>query len=1232
MNSPMTNTVRRTLNCCAPWVIAAGLVVAMTAGFVPTADADEGYDLMRVITSQWVKPSIMIAVDTSKSMRKDFDGRWRDVDWQGGYTYSDWKRRNGTCQCETNEVVCVAYTCSRTAPHTECVDWQCYEWEDDDPECVDWQCDGWSDVDVCTAWDTCTNWADECIHWNSDGYCDQWENVCQNWECSEWGTETQCTGGWSCCEWETDQTCIDERCDEWETTEECVEWECSETGLGDCIQWYSPPRCKVWKVWNYVREPSRMSVVKNVLGDSVDIWTDPSFPQPDEFTGMWDIDDDRVKRFYNYEKPNHSSGHRIYYVIKYDSYQLDPGDPYALYDGDGNPNPDYFIHYPPLDLVGNSSDSVDWGLITFGKELSHNPVNVRESIDPDDNATVVASIEDYMRLKDDGGLNVDHQTPTRPAIDLAGEELNTLFGNAADCGQTYGTILITDGQSNIGNTGPPRDDMEWDRPLPPDPKDRTDPPYELCQTDAASTWSDYPPSAANTAWDQFVDFNNVGPRTWVIGVSEDVGACELNWTAFMGRTDASSPLGDSGFSIDEDPYLERDADSNIGTFDDIHGHYAYFSNSAAELKAAFESILAGMGAGDYATSAPAIAGGGTIQGNMALLASSDYPSWQGHLRSFTQQDDPDNPGHQHWVELWDTGEVMADTSNPNGGYTRKIYTWDSNLDLVEVTSDASNIATLNSLCGDCGLDAEVVDFIQGNDGSGVARPWSLGALINTTPAVVGPARHWAGGYILAHEAFEQTYAVRHTLIWVGSSDGMVHAIDSADGAEILALIPPDLLDLQVELYEQYLTAPEKSPLGQAQNPADHNYGVANSIRFADVYDSDNGEYRSMLFITEGPGGTGIHAIDVTHPYPGRTMGPETHPADPNFDSSQPFDPLWSRTHDGEAGTTATAALGLTWSVPAVAIDDITSDIGYSSMILAEGFTENTDNSQSPHILMVDPITGDIDRTHQVINQAGHLVGNQTFADNTLWQTDSERFFSDNVADEGLQLDLNGTVWSITGNNWQTKSPVFQLGAANPLYYAASVGTVPASAPTFDLFVFSAGSYYERSAAVTSSSATFVPKLVLGVREIATGTTNKRTINITDIILPEGQTGTLSDQAQPIAPPILLTPADGSALPPLALYLVYDPNGGECVGKSYILILEFDATSVFNNGQSAAYVVTTYEAGEGAAGGFAIAGDRVVASQSGVGADSEAHLVEVPDLTIPVGDQGTDNVQWWIELL
>jgi len=690
MKSHETNTVRRSTSCRTPWVITACLVIIMTVGMVPTADAVEGYDLMRVITSQWVKPSIMLAVDTSKSMKKDFVGNWRDVDWQGGYHSWNTPKPSG-CDCIWNQV------CTQAA------------------------CDSWTTETVCTRYKgRCLegHYYQWCANRDSDGYCLKWV---PRWKCTK------------------------RACNRWEERQVCTNCSGNDYENGDiCIKKKIPQSCKVWKKRLWVSNPSRMAVLKNVLGNSVDLWLDYQPPDPFPFSADWNASLPEVAWIKDYSS-SQNYGYYIEKRIKYTDYHLDPGDPAPLRNAAGDRILGTFRHQLPLDLVGTSADSVDWGLITFGRKINGNLVNVLESVDPANNAAVVASIEDYMRLKKYGGLNVDKKTPTRTATNLAGEELNTLFENAADCGQTYGTILITDGQSNIGNTGNPAD-TEWNS----------------CASDASTTWPNYPPGSANTAWDQFIDSNNVGPRTWVIGVSEDVGSCELDWTAFMGRTDASSPLGDSGFAIDDDPYLERDADTNVGTFDDAHGHYAYFSNSAAELKAAFDSILAGMGAGDYATSAPAVAGGGTVHGNMALLASSDYPSWQGHLRAFTQEDDPNNPGQQYWMELWDSGEVLADSASPNGGYARKIYTWDANLDLIEIAADGSTASELNTLCGDCGIDTEVVDFIRGNDGNGVARPWALGALINTTPAVVGPVSHWAGGYILAHEDFEQAYAERHT--------------------------------------------------------------------------------------------------------------------------------------------------------------------------------------------------------------------------------------------------------------------------------------------------------------------------------------------------------------------------------------------------------------------------------------------------------------------------------------
>ena len=55
-------------------------------------------------------------------------------------------------------------------------------------------------------------------------------------------------------------------------------------------------------------------------------------------------------------------------------------------------------------------------------------------------------------------------------------------------------------------------------------------------------------------------------RTWVVGISQDVGPCELNYTAYRGRTDASDPSGLAGIDSASglDPYLPE---GSPGTYD-----------------------------------------------------------------------------------------------------------------------------------------------------------------------------------------------------------------------------------------------------------------------------------------------------------------------------------------------------------------------------------------------------------------------------------------------------------------------------------------------------------------------------------------------------------------------------------------------------------------------------------------------------------------------------------------
>ena len=139
-------------------------------------------------------------------------------------------------------------------------------------------------------------------------------------------------------------------------------------------------------------------------------------------------------------------------------------------------------------------------------------------------------------------------------------------------------------------------------------------------------------------------------------------------------------------------------------------------------------------------------------------------------------------------------------------------------------------------------------FMRGNDGSQTskARPWLLGPSINVTPAIVGRAqKYFQTSNVQPHAPFEGTYASRRSLAWLGANDGFLHAFDlgdltnPGDGAEVIGLLPPNLIANQITLYNTYLDPDPQVSTDTGQNAGflfdEHTWGVANSLRFADVW-------------------------------------------------------------------------------------------------------------------------------------------------------------------------------------------------------------------------------------------------------------------------------------------------------------------------------------------------------------------------------------------------------------
>ena len=986
----------------------------------------------------------------------------------------------------------------------------------------------------------------------------------------------------------------------------------------------------------------------------------------------------------------------------------DPGPPFDAYDpATGKPRVDAFGNNvgtweetPPSNAIGNSATQVNWGLLAFsdtapdtcGSTFDTTASNVLvTAINP--RGTDVSDILAAMRLARDGGIAMGGGTPTRSALEKAEQHLiDTFAGDPLyECLRNYGVILVTDGESNACNTGPVAN-TEWgDAGNLPCPGSGA----------TADRWKDFPPGITDDIWNLNLTTPCVGkapratpinPRTWVIGFGSEVGKCELNFTAFKGRTDANAPVTDAGFDAGfdwmVDPRLCADpvpppgpgvhpTACNSIVYDDSLD-YAFFADSSAGLVAVFNAITAAAAKGDYATGAPVrgpVAGGNVAgQGKYIILSSTEYPDWEGHLYKFDSTKFRDDGNHLPGYRVWDAATLLAarDTS------TRRIYTWDPTLlHLIEVKS--TSLATLQAI--EPALTAPVLDFIRGNDGSGVPRTRILGPLINTVPSIVaGPVFYGQAQLDFQHPDFEKAYELRRTIIWIGSNDGMLHAFDFETGEELFALLPPQLLGTEIQLYDNYFNAVVKStgqPVG-----FENIYGVAGSLRFGDVYFPGVG-WRSVGFMTLAEGGDLIAAIDITHPYAGDpTAVPLAIPPDLNYGvfpprtgepADAPVQIIWQKTGADLPG------LGQTWSLPALSAR--TSDSW--SINFGSGYdTGSVFNGQkAPWVFQLDAADGTMLGASLSFGLAPDggtpWVGNQAFADGVRFQHNSSTFASDNIATRGLQADLNGRIWftdpsDLSGTTIGINATA-AAGQSQPIYYPPAAGGfgLPPSAGC-NVYAFGSGTFYEKSQRINGpntgteggAETYFIPSLFFAANdkarygdEIAAGRILQ--IPLKTILRPERCTAaafalnecsavttdiafygaTLSPLSQLTGAPLLLIDPSG-ALPSKGIFVVYDPTVG-CNGASYAVTVDWktngcdapltvrEGTILPPSGDPGGAVVQTTFAGFGVASGLTSVGDHVFTGIAGLGSDAAGlyGILGGANLGAPVDFKPI----WWKEL-
>ena len=1009
----------------------------------------------------------------------------------------------------------------------------------------------------------------------------------------------------------------------------------------------------------------------------------------------------------------------------------------TLFAGGNQPSWTQNLH---RDVVGTTKDVVNWGLMTFQDvSVSSDPCgdvpNNYHSLVPittiDTGPGDVTAIEGYMQLLVNGGLGVSGGTPTMGALEQADTGVGgvTATWNADPkqaCNRAYGIILCTDGQSNTCNTGTPALGCDpaadstclfWDKSASP------------CANDTNGTdFTNYPPGAAEAI---YLNAHQAGAgdaivrtRTFAIGISSDISRCELNRIAYRGRTDANAKRKDAGFVLydcGDPPVLRGDvrlphinpspetAGTTVPTDESGPGlpgstacpdppppinrfgpdqtpaddrNYAFFASDARALFDAFLAIVRGSASGDYATSSP-VSGAAVALGDTVILTSATYPLWHGHIKA----KDTTNP--LAIVDLWDAGNVLTNPSQPwqPTPATRRLYTWDPGTGaLIEIV--AGNAGLIDGLCGGCGITPAVIDFMRGNDGTqtNTERPWLLGPSINVTPAIVGVAQNYfQTGNVVDHKPFEATYANRRNLAWLGADDGFLHAFDLDDGAEVLGLLPPNLISSQITLYDTFLDPDPQVSTDTGQNAGftydEHTWGVASSLRFADVwFGAPTNAYKTVGFLTEGPAGDLVAAIDITHPFPGRPLSDPAVPADANYgvfagvNNGKPVDVIWTKSSSDYAG------LFGTWSVPAVANDSFTT----SKLTFGAGINPTSlyNAQQNADMFVVDPTTGALLSTTAVspLASPNPLVGLQTFTDSTFFQTSAPGFQNDNLANLVLQGDENGRVnalWGALNGAGPTSGVLIDLNAAakaaqgvdspQPLYYSPAsngVGTLG-----FQIYALGSGSFYETSPTVSGWNVNrvgsppaasgyddtlppFVPTLFvatnplkitdagfaavpLGSGVMAPHVISKPVAGIplqtTDPTYSDGSGGkpvhtSLGIHTQVTSSPLLV--GNVASATQDAFFTVFDPDYG-CNGYSYVIKVEFEISGGSVPTFSATNPTTVYAASPGAASGFVVTKDAAFVGQSGVG-KNEATLVKVdiPKPSLP----GAPNFRptWWKE--
>ncbi len=300
---------------------------------------------------------------------------------------------------------------------------------------------------------------------------------------------------------------------------------------------------------------------------------------------------------------------------------------------------------------------------------------------------------------------------------------------------------------------------------------------------------------------------------------------------------------------------------------------AYLASDQAALAEAFRAISVDIIARTAAASSVSLNSGSLNSGTKVYQGRFSSADWAGQLLAYPVAASGEPGNAADWdaaqklnQQHWSTGRAIF-TYKPSAalGARGVPFRWPANAASPGATEiDAGKVAALNK--NGSGTVANVgalrLDYLRGNAAreericAGCPAPVFrsravsvLGDIVNSAPAYVGGP---TGEYRDTMEAsrystFATARAAQTPTIYVGANDGMLHAFNASNGAELFAYVPWAVRNRLSQL---------------TTNPYTHLFTVDGSPSVGDAYVGSS--WRTMLVAGMNAGAPGLYALDISN--------------------------------------------------------------------------------------------------------------------------------------------------------------------------------------------------------------------------------------------------------------------------------------------------------------------------------------------------------------------------------